>query len=293
MWAPIRQNNPQLWIWLGDNIYGDTDDMAVMKQKYDLQQSHPEYRKLTASTPIVGIWDDHDYGKNDAGVEYSYKQASQELMLDFLGEPKDSPRRQQEGAYASYTYGPAGKQVKVILLDARYFRDSLQKENKTYLPNENGTLLGEQQWQWLEAALTNSPAQLHVIGNGIQIIPEEHAYEKWANFPNERKRLFDLLAKTKAKGVILLSGDRHIAEISRYEDPRIGYPVYEVTASGLTHSATNNNGEPNRYRVGSLINQLNFGVMTIDWDKKPLPVTLEVRGLENKVMTSEQVVMSE
>jgi alkaline phosphatase D len=288
MWDPILQNKPQLWIWLGDNIYGDTQDMTVLKQKYELQKSNPGYQKLTASTPLIGIWDDHDYGINDGGKAYAKKQESQQLMLDFLDVPASSERRQREGAYGSYTYGPQGKQIKIILLDARYFRDTLTKTNNMYVKNQEGEILGEAQWQWLKEELTNSKADLHLIASGIQMIPEEHIYEKWANFPNERKRLFDLIAGTQAKGVILLSGDRHIAEISRYAHQGVAYPLYEITASGLTHSATQNLGEPNQYRLGKLVNVLNFGFMTIDW-KQPIEVSIQIKGLNNQLLEEQKI----
>ncbi len=287
MWEYIVQNKPQLWIWLGDNVYGDTHQMDVLKQKYDRQKNNLAYQKLTASTPVIGVWDDHDFGINDGGKAFPKKKESQQLMLDFLGEPADSERRRREGAYTSYRYGPKGKQLKVILLDARYFRDTLQKKGDAYLFNETGSILGESQWQWLEKELQNSEAAIHLIASGIQMIPREHRFEKWANFPKERERLLKLIASTKAKGVILLSGDRHIAEISRYTDKSISYPVYEVTASGLTHAADDNRGEPNKYRVGKLINVLNFGLMTIDWEN--LKIRMQVRGLDNKLLTEEQV----
>jgi alkaline phosphatase D len=291
MWEYILQNQPQLWIWLGDNVYGDTHDMGVLKQKYNFQKNNPAYQKLTDSTPIIGIWDDHDYGINDGGKAFPKKQESQQLMLDFLGEPAGTARRKQDGAYASYTYGPPEKQVKIILLDARYFRDTLMKQNNEYILNETGEVLGQAQWQWLEKELKNSKASVNLIASGIQMIPEEHIYEKWANFPKERKRLLELIASSKTKGVVLLSGDRHIAEISKYTDPGISYPVYEITASGLTHSATQNKGEPNKYRVGNLVNVLNFGFMTIDWDKSPLEVHIQIRGLNNELLQDEQVTI--
>jgi alkaline phosphatase D len=288
MWEYILQNKPELWIWLGDNVYGDTQDMAALKQKYELQKNNQEYRKLTASTPLIGIWDDHDYGINDGGKAFAKKKESQQLMLDFLGEPAESERRSREGGYGSYTYGPQGKQVKIILLDTRYFRDTLMRPDNVYAKNENGQILGEAQWQWLEGELKNSTADVHLIAGGIQMIPEEHIYEKWANFPRERARLFELIASTRAKGVLLLSGDRHIAEISRYAHPNIAYPLYEITASGLTHSATQNQGEPNQYRIGSLINVLNFGFMTITW-KQHIEVLLQIRGLNNQLLQEEKV----
>jgi alkaline phosphatase D len=286
LWADILQNQPGLWIWLGDNIYGDSEDMQVIEAKYMLQKANPGYQLLQVSTPVIGIWDDHDYGVNDGGKEYPRKKQTQQLMLDFLNEPKQSPRRKQEGAYAAYTFGPPGKEVKIILLDARYFRDPLKKDGKANVADPDGEILGEAQWQWLEKQLRNSTANVHLIGSGIQMIPEEHIYEKWANFPKERKRLFDLIASTKARRVILLSGDRHIAEISKYQPAGALHPVYEITASGLTHSSTSNTGEPNHHRVGKMINVLNFGVIRIDWGQ-PLPaIQLEVRGLGNQLLES-------
>jgi alkaline phosphatase D len=284
LWKFVAESKPDLWIWLGDNIYGDSEDMNVLKEKYNLQKSHPDYQNLLKTCPVIGIWDDHDYGKNDAGKEFPKKVESQKLMLDFLDEPANSPRRRQKGAYYSYEYGSGNQMIKIILLDGRYFRDSLTKQGKNYVPNETGDMLGEDQWKWLKKELKTSKAPLNIIGCGIQFIPEQHPYEKWANFPKARKRLFDLIAKTKVPGVILLSGDRHIAEISKYESPAISYPIYEVTSSGLTHASTNNTSEVNKYRVGKLVNTLNFGQIDIDWNKKPLQVKVSIKGLNNEVL---------
>lgn len=290
IWEPILQNDPDLWIWLGDNVYGDTDDMNLLARKYRLQKENEEYRQFTEAVPVIGVWDDHDYGRNDAGKGYPHKEESMRLALDFLGEPKDSPRRKQEGIYAVYQYGNKQTRVKVILLDARYNRDTLLKEGKKYIPDANGDFLGEEQWAWLEKQLNGSNADIHIIGSGIQFIPDRHPYEKWANFPSARERLFKLVASSGAKGVIFISGDRHIAEISKKEIDGIDYPVYEVTASGLTHSSTNNTDEINPYRVGPLVNQKNFGIIRIGLKKEHQEVQLIVKGEGNKLYTSENLV---
>lgn len=285
LWQPILRNKPQLWVWLGDNIYGDTNDMQVMAAKYQKQLAHPDYKKLLANIPVIGTWDDHDYGHDNAGKEYAQRAESQNLFWDFMGEPASSAQRQQKGVYNAHTYGPAGNQVKVILLDARTFRDNLTGKDGTYQPNLTGDFLGEAQWQWLENELATSKAQFQVIGNGIQVIPEEHGYEKWANFPNARQRLFDLIARTKVPGVILLSGDRHVAELSKISWPGINYPVYELTSSGLTHSWGGGlkEGEPNRYRVGKMHDKLNFGILRFNWKERVTTVSLEIRGKKNKL----------
>ncbi|ERM84525.1 hypothetical protein P872_24205 [Rhodonellum psychrophilum GCM71 = DSM 17998] len=236
LWNPILRDSPDVWIWLGDNIYGDTHDMVLLESKYDVQSSIPEYQKLKESSHIIGVWDDHDYGINDGGVHYMQKKESQKIMLDFLGEPSTSPRRNQEGVYASYDYGIGENKIKVILLDTRYHRDTLLKEDKMYIPNEEGSLLGDAQWSWLENELKTSDAAVHLIAGGIQFIPTEHPFEKWENFPKERQRLLNLIASSKTKNPVLLSGDRHIAEVSLLKDARFPAGLYEITSSGLTHT---------------------------------------------------------
>jgi alkaline phosphatase D len=284
MWEPILANDPDLWVWLGDNIYADTDDMNLMQQMYQKVLQEPNYRQLRQRASVMGIWDDHDYGQNDGDKNYSKKRESKELMLKFLDVPSDNPVWKREGSYQSYTLGPKGQQVKVILLDGRYFRDELlpnPARTPRYFPNESGDMLGEEQWKWLETELRNSTAQINIIGCGIQFIHEEHAFEKWANFPVARRRLFELLQKVKPKQTILLSGDRHISEVSKIDLPGLGYPLYDFTSSGLTHAYAGNTSEPNRYRVSPFVNQRSFGLLRIDWSTSQPKVTMEARGLDN------------
>lgn len=281
MWAEIDAEQADLFILCGDNIYGDTEDMALMKKKYDHQKNHPDYQRLISNTPVIGVWDDHDYGINDGGKYFSKKDESKQLMLDFFDVPKDDPIRRHTGAYNSYTYGSGNKKVKVILLDVRYFRDTLMPDTLTaarYLPNETGDILGEEQWKWLEEQLTNSDAAIHILTSGIQVIPEEHIFEKWANFPAARKRLFSLLVKTQPKGTFFISGDRHIAELSKISIDGLPYPLYDFTASGLTHTWSEEWPENNSYRIGDLIIKKNYGVIDIDWDQKTPKLTLKVKG---------------
>jgi alkaline phosphatase D len=291
MWPVIAKEKPDVWIWLGDNIYGDTDDMAVLKGKYDKQYNLPGYSQFRAQVPtIIGTWDDHDYGRNDAGKEYPYKKESQQLALDFLQEPANTPRRQQEGIYASYEYKVGSKKVKVILLDDRYHQDPLTKDaQKAYIANPTGDILGAAQWQWLEQQLNNSTADVHIIGSGIQFVPQQHPYEKWANFPAARQRFLDLLASSKAKGVLLVSGDRHIGEFSKITPAGMPYPVYEITSSGLTHPAANNKGEDNQYRVGPLVNQKHYGVFRFREQGKKLFVAAALKGEDGKVIYAEDI----
>ena len=293
LWESIVQNEPDLWIWLGDNIYGDTKNMDGLKRKYDLQNSNKEYQKLLKANPIIGIWDDHDYGTNDSDKNFPEKLESKDLLLEFLDVPGDAAVRKREGVYQSYTLGEVGKKAKIILLDGRYFRDELEKDNslkKRYIPNKTGDILGEAQWQWLSQELSDTSIALNIIGCGIQFIPKDHRFEKWANFPKARKRLFNLLEEKQPKGAILLSGDRHIAEISKIKLEALPYDLYDITTSGLTHSWEDIGEEYNELRVDDkMTGEKNFGIMQIDWNSQPLKVKVEIRGLENKLHFDQEI----
>ncbi|QJX45633.1 alkaline phosphatase family protein [Hymenobacter taeanensis] len=291
LWDDIARDQPNIWIWLGDNIYGDSDDPAVLRAKYDAEFNQPGYRHLREQgVKIIGTWDDHDYGRNDGDKNYPFKAQNQQLALDFLQEPADSPRRKQEGIYAAYTYQVGRKKVKVLLLDDRSFQDTLYRDaQQVYHPNLTGDILGEAQWHWLEQQLQHSDADAHIIASGIQFLPQEHRFEKWANFPVARQRLLQLLASSQAKGVLLISGDRHVGEISKMMVPGVAYPVYEVTSSGLTHPATHNTGEPNQYRLGPLVNEKHYALFRFRQRRRKLLVSASLRGDDGQVFFTQEI----
>ena len=112
----ILEYKPDVFIFLGDNIYGDTADMELLKKKYAVLENEPGFQKVRAQTKVLATWDDHDYGINDGGNSYSKRQESQQIFLDFFDEPKDSVRRTRPGIYTSYSFGVEGKTVQIILL---------------------------------------------------------------------------------------------------------------------------------------------------------------------------------
>ena len=239
---PILQQvadlRPDFFIYLGDNIYGDTYDMNVLRAKYAQLAAKPEYQALRRSTTVLATWDDHDFGWNDSGRHYPFAKESKDIFLDFFQEPADSDRRKRDGIYASYLYNYGGKNLQIILLDTRTFRDDLRNyrgELHTkaryfypldYFPHQtsDSTLLGEQQWRWLESELRH-PADVRIIGSSTQFGIEYNGYEAWANFPHEQQRMLDLIQKTRANGVLFISGDVHYAEISKIL-PSGGYSIY-------------------------------------------------------------------
>jgi alkaline phosphatase D len=82
----------------------------------------------------------------------------------------------------------------------------------------------------------------------------------------------------KPKNTFFISGDRHIAEVSKMKIAGLPYELYDFTSSGLTHTWSGAAAEINTHRVGSLIIQKTFGMVTIDWSEPTPRITFEVRG---------------
>ncbi len=286
LWDDIAAESPDAFVWLGDIIYGDTEDMQLLRQKYNRQKAKSEYAELRSKTTIYGIYDDHDYGKNDGGKEYPKKQESRDILFDFLDIPKDAEIRHREGAYQDYLLDLHHIKLHLILLDERYFRDSLLRPDGVYQPNDTGSILGPTQWHWLTETLENSPAELIIIGSGTQVFPFQHRFEKWANFPKERQHFIRLLAGLD-KPVIILSGDRHFGELSAYS--KFGrYPVFELTSSSLTHTYPVRN-EVNKYRIGVPITVNNYGVLRIRKNKNRLEVEFQLKGDQDEILLNHKV----
>jgi alkaline phosphatase D len=157
------------------------------------------------------------------------------------------------------------------------------------------TLLGEAQWKWLAEEL-KKPAEVRIVASSIQVVPTENCWEIWNNFPGERQRLFDVIARTKATGVILLSGDRHTAEISRLagDESGVGYPLYDITSSSLNKPGGKSNAdEPNKYRVGGAnYGEINFGSIAIDWNAADPAIELAIHSGEGKIVREQALRLS-
>jgi alkaline phosphatase D len=304
----INKEQADLFIFLGDNVYGDTKNMQDLADKYQRLGENPGIKRLLATTPAIAIWDDHDFGENDAGSEYAQKATSKKLMLDFWKEPKNSTRRSQSGGiYTSYLYGKKNQQVHVILPDLRWNRDKLAhvsnedyyakrkpKNMGPYSPSnaENASMLGEKQWQWLEKELLK-PAAIKIIASSLQLLPEFTGWESWANFPKDRNRLMSLIKKHQINGVIIISGDTHwgeMSKVSEFLNTKLDYPLWEVTSSGLTEEWKD--VSPNKHRVGKYTNSVNYGELNINWQASDPTITLRLKDVSGKIFSENQLTLS-
>ena len=256
IWQSIKKEDLNYFIFLGDNVYGDTryGSLRKMKSAYDKQKKVlPDFLN---DISIFSIWDDHDFGINDGGADYRFKRRAQELYLDFWEITKDDDRSNREGIYFSKNEIFFDKKFKFIFLDTRFFRSKLKGKKSNYIENiePDATILGNAQWTWLENELKSDFDFLFVFSS-IQIIAKDHRFEKWSNFPNERAKLFELLEQFNDK-TILFSGDRHRAGIYRKNG------IIELTSSSMNKPGSSFS-ETDSYLIGKTYPQENYGVLEI------------------------------
>lgn len=283
-WQAMAADAPDLHLFCGDNVYASAQPWRAetLRAGYAMLAAKPEFERFRRQVRHLAVWDDHDYGSNDAGAEFAHKAESKAAFLDFFGVPASDERRGRGGIHHARRFGPPGRCVQVLMLDTRWGRspwaptDQRDAPGKQrYLPTTDTTrsMLGDEQWQWLAERLAE-PADLRLIVSGIQVIAEGHGFEHWGLFPHEQQRLLDLIAARRANGVLLVSGDRHIGGVYR-RTRGAPYPITELTSSGLTH-AWATASEPGPNRLGDLVRANHYALVDIDWAARRL--TLKHQG---------------
>lgn len=288
-WDVIAAQKPQAFLLIGDNVYGDTGaqwsaDMPTLTASYRKLSTRVEWDRFRRSVPMMTIWDDHDFGANDAGGSFAFKEYAEKIYESYWSSSAEVKSR--PGVYESHIVGPEGKRVQFILLDTRFFRSDLVRMPYHdpgpalgwYLPNEDrqATLLGEAQWRWLADELAK-PADLRIIVSSTQVITSAHNFEGWTNFPRERDRLYRLLAEKQVNNALFLSGDRHAAGFYKAEVKGLAKPLWDFTSSSLNLSfgkGDNGEREPDPARTGGFWAIPNFGQIDIDWNAKKVRLSL-------------------
>ncbi len=303
MWAQIAATDPDVFLFIGDNNYGDQGwsgdaGLSTLRAAYQVQAETPELTDFRTKVPMMITWDDHDFGFNDGGASFAYRGWSETIFETFWGSSDEVKSR--PGIYESRMFGADGKVTQIIMLDTRFFRSDFARMDYTperpplgpYAPSDDAskTMLGDVQWQWLEQELAK-PADLRVIVSSIQVITDAHNYESWEALPLERAKLYSLLAGREESGVVMLSGDRHAGGIYRETPVETGEELWELTSSSMNYSFSsterNTAREPDPKRVTDFISEENFGLVEIDWDAKTF--TMSMRGSEGETRVTRTV----
>lgn len=333
LWETVSQLKPQAFVWTGDTVYPPKRGEAslnVLKSEYEQLRYNESlgYNNFITSkleVDVVGTWDDHDYGSNDAGKELNQRKERRKLFLDMLGyQPEKQERifQNRSGVFHSVDYtGPAGRKLRVILLDTRWNRDfHCFPSLATYIPfgfgtivacltrwlaaglgltgcMQDSTILGEQQWSWLKNQFDGS-AELYVVVSSIQFFSTNPVMEGWGHFPQEQQKLLRLL---NGKPVVILSGDVHYAEFLSAGNK---HQLLEVTSSGITHACQQpwygklacepllETFHDHRLYRAAYYMKPNFGFLEIDWAKQRFRVDIHSTAVDNNQEIEKKIVLT-
>lgn len=299
IWTSIEKNHPELMIMLGDNIYASKPEQKPIAEQYKKLNKIAEYRSVREKVPFMATWDDHDSGQNDGGSTNPELAEAKTQFLKNWPYVKNLISEKQTGIYHSKIFGTKKKKnlLQVIMLDTRSERSDLKKNEqneaeklvapKPYLADDDKTkkMLSDAQWEWFEKEL-KKPADFRIIASSVQLLANDHQFEKWGNFPHERQKFFDLLKKLKIKNALVMSGDRHMGAIAKTELKGLG-TLYDVTASGLNKPARPGNNLSDANYIAEGYGPVNFGLLKINWTTRIANV--ELKSLDDTKIQSVEI----
>lgn len=225
IWRAVEQYEPDLFFWLGDNIYGDSTTPATLVAEYQRQRFVPAFQPIGRQVPQLAIWDDHDFGLDNFDRTNPIRQTALQIFRQFWANPAyglaDAP-----GVYFDYRYGG----VDFFFLDGRYHR---APDEDPDTPDKE--FLGRGQFEWLKRRLLASRAPFKILscGSGWSRFKGPGG-DSWAAYQHERTRLFDFIRDNAISGVVLLSGDTHFPYVACAPwSEKGGYDFYDLVSSAL------------------------------------------------------------
>ena len=291
----IEKKELDLFMFIGDNVYGDQEDGELDKLIRTYKQQFNNLENFLQNVSTEFIWDDHDFGLNDGGSNYRYKDIAKSLFLETWQIPANDPRRLRDGLYFDKTINKNGLKIHLIFLDNRSFKsewkltDEFNKKGKErYIEdfNPEKTLLGKNQWKWLKDKLIVE-SDIKIIISSLQILSLGHGWESWDKFPLEREKFLKLIDESNISNLFILSGDRHRGGF--YQFKTVGNNnIYEFTSSSLNLPIPFNTEEKGPLRIGSTYRKANFGVLRLYEDQ----VVMELTSDRGKVVNSLNVAIN-
>lgn len=228
IWSALQRYEPDLFFWLGDNIYGDVLDTDILAEEYRRQREVLTLQPLNPVMPQLAVWDDHDYGLNDHDRTNPVKQDALRVFQQYWPNPSYGLSN-TPGVFFAYSYGG----VDFIFLDGRYYRDPNHEPD-----HAEKTMLGTEQLAWAKEQLKSSDAVFKVLicGSGFTD-GKGPGGDSWASFATERDSILQYIVDEEIEGVVLMSGDTHLGELNVIPwGERGGYDFYEFVSSPLAQS---------------------------------------------------------
>ena len=271
----INKKKPDFMLWLGDNTYlrePDWNSRTGFIKRYSHTRAFPELQPLLASTHHYATWDDHDYGPNNSDGSFWLKETASEIFKLFWGNPNYNVTG-KGGITGFFQWSD----LDFFLLDNRYHRTA----NNNFTGNRQ--MLGKDQIDWLINALSFSQASFKFVAVGGQVISNGAVYENYATYPDERKYLLDKIREAKIEGVIFLDGDRHHTILSKMQETKNVYPLYDLTCSSLTAGVNNDNEPYNSFKLEeTFVNVNNFGMLNVTGPTNDRELTIQIFDKDGK-----------
>ena len=280
----IVKQDPEAMLWLGDHVYLRPTDWTSKSgyiSRYTKTRSLPQLQQLLATCPHYAIWDDHEYGPNDANGSWIMKETALEVFELFWNN-KSYGYPDLPGIMTGFQM----HDISVIMLDNRYNRTEQMQNGKEQI-------LGMKQIDHLINLLkfSNSPYKLVAVGG--QVLNTAKVYENHANYEEERNYLLRRIEEEEIKGVVFLTGDRHHSEVMKYEGKN-GIDIWEFTTSPLTSGTHTKSDENNELRVpGSLISKRNFSILSVSGPYGDRSLEINYYSSDGKKLYSYQIEASE
>ena len=209
IFGKIGTQQPDFAVFLGDNVYSDIP--APAQTEADFWTAYKTnrdawFQSFVNHTPVFTIWDDHDYGIDNADSTYPLKKLSRAAFGKYWA----NPTYVEQNASIYYKFSVAD--VDFFMLDSRWNR-VLGK-----------TMLGATQLQWLKDGLLASTAKFKfIVSPDIVSDLGTTGSDAWSGYPAERASIFQHIAQNNIKNVIFLTGDQHWAGAFL-----ISYPIFQI-----------------------------------------------------------------
>lgn len=267
----IAAMEPDLFLWLGDNIYADSDSETAFTALYSRQRNVGSLVPLLRSVPQLAIWDDHDFGHNNSDRNNAAKAMTHRLFNRWWANPSagfpDAP-----GIFFKHSLGP----VDIFMLDGRYHRDPPSDPD-----GPRKTMLGPAQKAWLKRELKASRAVFKVLASGTGWSTAEAGGDSWASYIHERDELLDFIRDNRITGCLGISGDVHQGEANCVPwSDKGGYDFYDLVSSGLAQNLAPKfvDQHPEVRLREPWVRTVNFGLLEFSFDPEPL-ITMSVRDV--------------
>lgn len=280
----LNKTNADFMLWLGDNVYlreVDWDSKTGIIHRFTHARSLPEMQPLLANMHHIAIWDDHDYGTDNSDRSFPLKKVTQEVFKTFYPNPNYIFN---EGNTGFYQWADCD----FFLLDNRFWRAPDKRSDE-----EDKSILGHPQLQWLFDALLNSTASFKFIAMGGQFLNPMEEGESYQNCaPEERQYIIDTIKKLKINGVIFLTGDVHHSELSEYQLTET-YPLYDLTVSPFTSGIGYAKAGMNPLQVeGTLVNEHNFAKMEVFGTLKDRTLRISIINSDGELKWQKEIKAS-